>query len=87
MRNLAGNVLQVMSPRAADNDGVIQRKGTGNESSSRITAPSASLRTQLAILYYTSIPEAGRVTGSVLKSASMGTHLYSGLAPIFETTG
>jgi hypothetical protein len=63
MGNIAGNVLQIMGPRAADNDGIVQRKGTGNESSSRVKAPSASLGTQLAILHYTSIPEAVTASG------------------------
>jgi hypothetical protein len=29
--DLAGDVLQVVRPRSADNDGVIQREGTGGK--------------------------------------------------------
>jgi hypothetical protein len=31
VRDLAGDVLQVVSPRTADDDGVIQREVTGRE--------------------------------------------------------
>jgi hypothetical protein len=50
--NLAGDVLQVVSPRAADDDGVIQRESTGKKSSSRAPVPLGRLRTQPAILHY-----------------------------------
>jgi hypothetical protein len=52
MGNIAGDVLQVMSPRAADDDGVIQWESTGKKLSIRIPVPSGGLRARLAILYY-----------------------------------
>jgi hypothetical protein len=52
MGNLAGDVLQVVSPRAADDDGVIQREGTAKKLSGRIPVRSARLRAQPAILHY-----------------------------------
>jgi hypothetical protein len=39
MGNLAGDVLQVVSPRAADDDGVIQRESTGKKTRIRPAAP------------------------------------------------
>jgi hypothetical protein len=50
--NLAGDVLQVVGPRAADDDRVIQRGNTGKKLSSRIPVVSARLRVQMAILHY-----------------------------------
>ena len=52
MRDLAGNVLQVVRPRTADNDCVIQREGTGKKCSGRAPVASETLRTQPAILHY-----------------------------------
>jgi hypothetical protein len=52
MGNLAGDVFQVMCPRTADDDGVIQWEGTAKKLSSRGPVPSASLRMRLSILYY-----------------------------------
>jgi hypothetical protein len=52
MGNIAGDVLQVMCPRAADDDGIVQREGTVWNSSSSVSVPLASFRTQPTILHY-----------------------------------
>jgi hypothetical protein len=52
MGNLAGDILQIVSPRTADDDGVIQKESTAKTLSSRSTVPSKWLRAQRAILYY-----------------------------------
>ena len=52
MGNLAGDILQIVSPRTADDDGVIQREAPKENSASRNTILSARLRVQTAILYY-----------------------------------
>ena len=53
MRNLAGDILQVVGPRAADGDTVVQRARTGMEKlSGGDSDASERLRAQPAILYY-----------------------------------
>ena len=54
MRNLAGDVLQIVCPRTADNDGVVQIKGNSKERNSvcNATGTLARLRTEPAILDY-----------------------------------
>ena len=51
VRNLAGEVFQVVRPRAADDDGVVQREGTG-EILGRATVLFASVQAQPSILLY-----------------------------------
>ena len=63
--NLAGDVLQVVSPRTADNDGVVQWEGTIKNSSGRVFVSSARLRAQPAILYYRMRCKRSRLAGSV----------------------
>jgi len=41
-----------VSPRAADDDGVIQRETPGKKSADRVCLLSARFRTQTAILHY-----------------------------------
>ena len=55
MGNLAGDVLQVVGPRAADDDsvvGCVQREDTGMKLSGGDPGPSARSRAQPAILHY-----------------------------------
>jgi hypothetical protein len=42
--NLAGDVLQVVSPRTADGDDIAQRASTGEKEFGRISVPSARSR-------------------------------------------
>jgi hypothetical protein len=57
MRYLAGEIFQVVCPRAADDDGIIQREGTGVNLSGDVTVSSARLRAQPATLHYTWCPK------------------------------
>ncbi len=56
--NLTGEVLQVVGPRAADDDGVVQREGTGQYSADGNPERTARFRAQATILYYRALRKA-----------------------------
>jgi hypothetical protein len=60
--NLAGDVLQVVCPRSADDDGVIQWEGTGKKLVGNVPRVSARLRTQPAIVHYKPQAKSARCT-------------------------